>query len=436
MSSTGNRRYGYLLEDPQVRRWYDNIARGSRVTCEVYLRKLGWFLNEKGMTNQELLQKSPDDLFNLLLDLVSEMEKKGHAGSYIESVVKAVKAWLVFNHIELVGKIKVRGTEETPTLVDEQVPSQAELNSILNAATLRGKVAVVMVATMGCRFEVLGNFDGSDGLRVRDLPEMSVGSSARTVAFQKVPTMVSVRPSLSKAKHQYFSFLCEEGCAYLKEYLERRMREGEAVGPDSPVVVRSRVSQGERFRKNSFMSTPKISDTIKNALKRAGFKARPYVLRNYFDNRLLVAEAEHVMLRDFRVFFMGHKGDIEHRYTLNRHRLSPDLVDTMRESYRKSQRFLQTMEPVGRGDGLAVQVKKQMLLIVGYGQEELEKLDLLDMGEEQVQDLIRKKLLAAMVNNGHKQKVVRSDEVEKSMAEGWEWMGSLPDGRAVLRLPH
>ncbi len=309
MPSKGNGRYTYLLQDPQVRRWYDNIARGSRVTCEVYLRKLGWFLKEKNLTNQELLQKSPDDLFNLLLDTVSEMEKEGHAGGYIESIVKSLKSWFVFNHIELVGKIKIRGTEETPTLVDEQVPSQGDLNRILNAAPLREKVAIILMATMGCRPEVLGNFDGSDGLRVRDFPEMAVDGSAKTVAFQKMPSTVSVRPSLSKAKQQYFSFLCEEGSNYLREYLEQRMRGGETVSADSPILLRSQHWQQQKFKKNQFITTTNISDLIRNAMRKAGCRSRPYVLRNYFDNRLLVAEAEHAMLRDFRVFFMGHKGD-------------------------------------------------------------------------------------------------------------------------------
>jgi hypothetical protein len=89
-------------------RWYD-ISRGSLVTCEVHLRKLGWFLSEKNLTHQDLLKKSPNDLFDLLLDTVSAMEREGHAGSYVECIVKSVKSWLVFNHIELVGRIRIRG---------------------------------------------------------------------------------------------------------------------------------------------------------------------------------------------------------------------------------------------------------------------------------------------------------------------------------------
>jgi len=39
--------------------------------------------------------------------------------------------------------------------------------------------------------------------------------------FEKMPPMVVVRPYLSKAGHQYFTFLSKEGCEHLKNYLMR-----------------------------------------------------------------------------------------------------------------------------------------------------------------------------------------------------------------------
>lgn len=37
----GRAKYGYLLNDSDVRRWYGSVARGSRVTADVYLRRFG-----------------------------------------------------------------------------------------------------------------------------------------------------------------------------------------------------------------------------------------------------------------------------------------------------------------------------------------------------------------------------------------------------------
>jgi hypothetical protein len=52
-------------------------------------------------------------------------------------------------------------------------------------------------------------YKGDDGLRVRDLPEMEVDSASRSVHFNDVSTIVIVRGQLSKAEHQYFSFLSQ-----------------------------------------------------------------------------------------------------------------------------------------------------------------------------------------------------------------------------------
>ena len=440
------RRYAHLLDDPQVNRWYLNVARGSIITADVYLRRFGSFCEEKGVTPARFATKtSHDAIFNLLLDTVTEMQSKGYAGSYIESVIKSVKSWLKFNHVELVGEIKVDGVEEAPTLVNERIPSQQELNQILNAADLREKVAIMFIAACGGRIEILGTYRGDDGLRVRDLPEMEVDKASKSVRFEHVPAIVVVRSQLSKAEHQYFSFLSEEGCNFLKEYLEQRMHSGEALTEDSPIIqreipwmVNGKGGAGSNGHDNepSFIRTGKISEIIRRAIRRVGFRCRPYAFRSYFASRLLVAESEGLMLRDFRVFHMGHKGDIEHRYTVNKHLLPPDLVEKMRESYRKSQRFLQSQAQVGSGrDDVGTQVKKQMLLTVGYKQEEVEKMDVGETTDEGIQNLIREKLLAVMMNNGQRQRVAAPDEVESAIAEGWEWMGNLPNGKAVLRLP-
>ncbi len=76
-----------------------------------------------------------------------------------------------------------------------------------------------------------------------------------------------------------------------------------------------------------------------------------------------------------------------------------------------------------------------MLLTVGYKQDDIEKLNIAEVSDEEVQGLMRQKLVAALMNNGQRQKIVAPEEVEKLMAEGWEWIGNLADGRAVLRLP-
>jgi hypothetical protein len=133
-------------------------------------------------------------------------------------------------------------------------------------------VSASLVAFSGLRLESIGSYTGSDGLRLADLPKLRVEGSK--VIFEKIPTTIIVRASLSKARHQYLTFLTEEGCRYVKEHLDSRLREGEKLGPDDPVV------NPVKIRKHKFLRTMKASFNIKQAIVEAGFNFRPYALRS------------------------------------------------------------------------------------------------------------------------------------------------------------
>lgn len=315
MSRARRKGYAPLLKDADVKRWYDNVARGSSVTADVYLRRLGSFCLHFKRVPKDLASLGENALYEMMLDYVSSLEKDGKAGSYIESGLKAVKSWLSHNGKEVKRKIRIKGARDTPSLKDERVPTNKELRRILLAGDQKTRVACVLIAHCGLRIEVLGNYSGEDGLRIRDMPEIRIEKNI--VDFEKKPAILIVRKELSKAGHQYFTFLTEEGSEYLKDYLEERMRQGEKLDPDAPLVT-------PKLKMKPFIRSGNIGDAMRNAIRTAGFCWRPYVLRSYFDTQLMLAESKGLVLRDYRQFWMGHKGDIENRYTTNKQRL-PNL---------------------------------------------------------------------------------------------------------------
>jgi hypothetical protein len=396
------------------------------VTADVYLRRLGHLCNDLRKTPEELVEMNEEQLYDLFLDIVSRMEKEGRSGSYIQSQLKAVKSWLLHNRIEVKGKVKIRGVQDTPTLKDERVPTKPELKRIFLAGDEKARVACALVAHGGLRIETLGNYLGEDGLRVRDLPEMVFKEDS--VEFGHVPTVVIVRRELSKAGHQYFTFLSEEGCGYLKDYLESRMREEEKLEPDSAVVT-------PKQRMKPFVRATNIGDAIRESVRHAGFAWRPYVLRSYFDTQLMLAESKGLVLRDYRQFWMGHKGDIENRYTTNKQRLPESVVEDMREAYKRSQDFLQTTEREETSEEkLRESFRKQLLLVAGFKQEELDKIDLPSMSDEELQEIVRKKLLGAQTMNNAKQKVVSVDEANGYLAQGWEYVAKISGNKVVIKM--
>ena len=421
-------KYAYLFEAPDVRRWYDNTARGSKITADVCLRRLGSFCESNKIAPSKFASLPEPELNNMLMDYVSAAEKKGYAGNYISSTIKALKSWLAHNNRELKVKIKIDGIDETPTLKDERVPTLDELKRIFLSGDSKARTACVFVAHSGLRLQTLGDYIGQDGLKIGDLPELKI--EGNNITFSKIPTLVIVRKELSKAGHQYFSFLSEEGCEYLKDYMEERMRDGEDLTSASPIIT-------PKQRKKPFIRTINIGDIMRGAIRLAGFRWRPYNLRCYFDTELMLAESKGMVLRDYRQFWMGHKGDIENRYTTNKRRLPESVIADMRQAYERSQEFLQTSKSRETSEEkLRSSVRKQLLLVAGLSQEDLDKMDVASMSDEELQSLIRKKLLGLQASNGASQKVISVAEANNYLSKGWEFVAKISDNQVIIKLNH
>jgi integrase len=435
-------KYKRLLDDPETKRWYDNVCRGSKITADVYLRRLGYLCQSRGFGPQKLVQLATANgerwAYGFLMDVVTELEGERKAGSYIESNLKAVKSWLVHNGVEIKGRIKIRGARDTPTLRDKRALTGSELAVFLSNAPPQTRCAAVLIGEAGLRIESVGNYEGTDGLRIGDLPDLRIAPSGEeaevNVTFARVPTMVVVRAELSKAGHQYFSFLTAEACRHIAGYLEQRIKSGEVLDRSSPLVT---PNEWRRGRKNDFVRSVLVGDLIRKRLRRCGIStSRPYDLRATFATQMMLAESKGLIIRDYRVFFMGHKGDIEHTYTTNRHTLPSKVVEDMRAGYSRAQKYLESENAVSEGQDLRVETRRQLLLASGFTEEEIEKMgDIASVSNQELHEAIKRKLLGVMTNNGAKQKVVSLSEVEKYISGGWEFVATLPNGKAILKLP-
>ena len=423
-------KYRELLLDEDVRRWFENLKAKSVLTATVALRNLGHYCELTETTPDEILKKAranEKDFRYEFTDFVRKLEKEGKAGSYIARFKKVILSWLKFNDIRLQLTVNISGENETPTIVNERVPSKEELARILRKATSRGRVAIAIMAFSGLRPESLGDYEGTDGLRLGDLKELKLSDE---IQFDKIPATVMVKSKLSKARHQYFSFIGEEGVTYIREYLEERRKQGEELTYESPLLqfdVRG-------VRKNAFLRTTLVTRDRREAIGQAGLKMRPYVLRAYFSTALDIAESKGLISHPWRQFIMGHKGDIEARYSTNK-RLPPDIIDEMRESYNKCTRFLETRISDVSEENARLYLQQQLLSAVGYRQDEIDKMNLADIGTDDFQKLLRDKVAGTMASNGSKQKLVPMNEIEKLLGEGYEFQAVLPNGKAIMKLP-
>jgi hypothetical protein len=286
----------------------------------------------------ELAMKDVRSATDLIQDQVTWMESRGMAPQYIKSMLTAVKSFLRHFDVEVKRKIKITNIDATPTLENERVPEANELSELFNRATLRQGAIMALIGKSGLRPEVLGNHDASDGLTMRDLPDLAVVQGLAVVT--RTPARIIVRRTLSKARHEYFTFVTDLGVKRLVAYLNERILNGDALGPESPVIAPSKQSfHRGKNRDKKFVETRVIERDVRKAM-RPRFKWRPYVLRAYFDTQLLIAESRGKIAHDFRCFYMGHKGSIEAKYTTNKSILPKILMDEMREAFKRSEEFL------------------------------------------------------------------------------------------------
>jgi len=425
-----------MLQIPDVRRWYDNLARGSANTAEVRIRRLSHFCRQNNTTPLGLAELGRTDrkaLEDLLQDHISMMEKNGASPGYIDGTVKAIRSWLNHNEVELKRRIKIANRDFTPTLQNERVPTKEELQFLLTHSDDRAKVAMSLVAMAGLRLETLGTFSASDGLTISDLPEMRI--EGKNVSFIKIPTLVVVRREVSKTSHRYFTFLPKQGCDHLKAYLEKRLKSKEELPENSPVIAISpgfeRVGKNSN-KKNRFITTRNVSRLIRETM-RPRFSWRPYVLRSYFDTQLLLAESHGKISHPYRVFFMGHKGDIEARYTTNKGVLPIDLIEDMRLAYLRCEPYICTaqQETVDKKIMLLEMWREQAKL---YGidpvkvkiekQKKLKREPDTDEEKEALQQEIKKLQFKPeklkQDKTRFKNKLVRERDLEKHLNAGWE----------------
>ncbi len=422
-------KYLDLLKNEKVRRWYENLNAKSYLTATTWLRTLGLYCElEKTSPDKILESMNKPDFRDKFADFVRKMEREGKAGSYIIRYKKVLRSFGRFNNKNVELNINIANDHLSPTIENERVPNKDELSRLLRKATSRGRVSISLMAFAGLRPESLGNYEGIDGLRLKDIKGLRL---IENIEFEKIPVMVSVKSMLSKARHQYFSFLGEEGATYIKEYLEERRRQGEELDYDSPLLQFD--NKKAYARKNALLRTTLITRDIRDAIQGAGLKMRPYVLRAYFSTALDIAESKGLISHPWRQFIMGHKGDIEARYSTNK-RLPPDMIEEMRESYRKCLKFLETRISDVSEDNAKLFLQQQLLSAVGYKQEEIDKIDLTNVSNEDFQQLLRDKVAGAMSDNGAKQKVIPVSDIEQYISDGYDFEAVLPNGKAVMRL--
>lgn len=453
-----NSKYSGNLSNANYRRWFDSMSKKSPQRAGVYHRTVSRFCIALKITPWEYSRLSLRKMEDILMDHVSRMERtinsktgEEYSQKYIEKFVDSVKSWAEWNGKKFQRKIIIGPTNYTPVSMRERIPTQEEMSRVLYASTtpLRTRVIIAGTGHGGLRFMSYGDFRGTDGLRLKDFPELKIVCDNETglqkeVVFQKLPSFVTIRWNLSKIRKEYRAPVSEEEAEMIVQWLNSRIRAGEFLNHESGIIVTTEATR-RRLRipqeklgvsdRSRFLCSGKVSQLVRVAMRASGLPWRSYVWRSYFDSVLTAAESKGWITHAFQQFLMGHEGDIERTYSLNKKQLPDYLTEELRESYRKCQTLLQTKTTNADlvNEEKARKISKiSMFMSLGFSEKEIEEQKLLEKKEEELIQIVKTKITDCVSAARKPQLFVKSEEVDLVAKDGYRWVGNLSDGRCVM----
>ena|GEM_PF-667226 len=440
-------RHKTLLDDPLVRPWWEGRSLRSRLSADQYLRQLGLLLERTHLTPTQVLalgKDDPDQLRDLLIRDAAKLKQSGKLDSYISKFFEGLRSFFRFHRVAFDG-FPALSPIKGASLATERIPSPDELGRVLDHLSLRGRVLALFMAHSGVRPGVLGAYQGENGLRLSDLPDLRWERGRPK--FAEVPFLIRVPANLSKTRVAYMTFGTSQLATALLSYLEERSRSGQKVRPDAPVVAASPMRgiallsrQQAEFSKG-FLSTKVVVEEIRAALKASvpdGVRWRPYVLRSYCSTRLLLAEGQGRISRDLREAILGHDGGVASRYNVGK-RWGEELLTEARREYANASEFLETN--AGSRGNVADELRRTLLAVAGLSEEEVAE-HAKDSNEELL-EVLRTRLLGREAQEGPsngeapqtRQRPFALPEAERLLAEGWTFIANFGLDRVILQSP-
>lgn len=229
---------------------------------------------------------------------------------------------------------------------------------------------------------------------------------------------------------KYYTFISDDAKALIKQWLQ--------VRPKIQGLKHLLLTFNKNTGKWVPVTSPRIGSAITKAAKRTGlikenglgrYHIHAHEVRDLFKSLCTLSGVNQVASE----LFLGHVVD---KLGYDK---SPEYDEQwFRNEYRKVEPLLNVISnPRGfKGDqDLKLAFKRELLLVAGHTRDEVDAMNLASISDEDLNVKIREKLLGVMANNGARQKIVPVEDVEKHLAQGWEFVATLLNGKAVLKLP-
>ena len=392
-------------------------------TKENYILRIRAYLRRVGMPPDQFIRTVSRDPKAFEEDFVKFIaEVSGTSASSTTAFWRdSLRRFLEINRVkgvdwdyvnQFIPTVRKSGQDRAPTL--------EEIRKVVSVADLRTKCLILFLSSSGAR---IGSVEY---LRWRDIQEVAFEGRklAKVTIYRGEP-------------EEYETFVSPECYEYLLKYREVREKVGEAIAPSSPVFVREvnkrRFDQrkvrpvGVRTLKNQMgelLNQMKMREKLTDTENYRSYEwKQAHGYRKFFKTRMEMSGVKPIITE----MLMGHTIGVSGSY------MKP-TQDEMVNEYVKAVPNLTVIGAAAEKADRNVELKREILQKVGgYSKEEVDKLNLGDMEDAEVQKLVKERLLGARASNGNRQKVVPISEIETYLVQGWEYVAALPNEKAVLK---
>jgi integrase len=401
----------------QLKRFLEKVGRrGSKKSVENALYQMSVFCSFLKLEPKDIPEYVKKEGVYEVMDayvawMVNDCKVAPHS---LKCGLSISKKFLRLNGFDISNDL-LRSKVEMPRMFAKTVdraPTLDELRRLLLHTNSRGKAMISMLASSGMRIGELLS------LRVKD------------VDLSRHPVTVFLKAEVTKDRQARYCFLSDESITFLREYL------GERVGKPDEYIFNTTTRGPEHVTGNVPMTYWNADKILTLALRHTGLEKKDdygrdvlhiHSMRKFFFSQLVP-----VLGREVVEALMGHKAFLDSSYRRF-------TIEQMAEYYLKGMdEVTAMMKRQGPDEAtMLATFNRQFLKISKYTDDEIEALgDLSQLSNEQLQELIARKQMENLgLKNGNRQKVIPVTELKKWVSEGWEYVTTLPDNEAIIRLP-